>query len=137
MPRASTRGTRALHVQGSIYAYEPGVWELRVVFGDDVVAGDVVAVIHHPETPLMPPAKVTSPYSDIVLCQRAMAQVVRGDAVLQIAADAEYGRDESAAGDFGCIGPSGNCGHRFASRRVAGSTAQDQMRFAGGLEDAG
>ncbi len=85
------QGTRELHVQGSIYAYEPGVWEPRVALGDDVVAGDVVAVIHHPETPLMPPTKVTSPYSGIVLCQRAMAQVVRGDAVFQIAADAEHG----------------------------------------------
>lgn len=85
------QGTRELHVRGSIYAYEAGVLEPRVALGDDVVEGDVVAVIHHPETPLMPATQVTSPYSGIVLCQRAMAQVVRGDAVFQIAADAEQG----------------------------------------------
>ncbi|WP_223423759.1 succinylglutamate desuccinylase/aspartoacylase family protein [Tateyamaria pelophila] len=81
------QGTRELNVHGSIYAYDKGVFEPLKAIGDDVMEGDIVGRIHHPQTPVMAPTEIVSPYTGIVLCQRALAQVVRGDAVFQIAAD--------------------------------------------------
>lgn len=81
------RGTRALNVQGSIYCYETGLFEPLKAIGDIVFAGEVVAMIHHPDTPGREPDRVTSPYDGIVLAMRALAQVSRGDALYQIAAD--------------------------------------------------
>ncbi len=81
-------GTRELNVQGSIYAYSAGVFQPMKSIGDDVEAGEVVGLIHHADTPGAMPDEITSPYPGIILCQRAMARVVRGDAVFQIAADA-------------------------------------------------
>ncbi len=86
-------GTRELNARGSVYAYEGGVFEPLKAIGDEVCEGQVVGLIHHPDTPQKMPSEVTSPYSGIVLCQRAMAQVRRGDAVYQIAADAVADRN--------------------------------------------
>ncbi len=80
-------GTRELNARGSVDAYDTGVFEPLKEIGDDVVEGEVVGLIHHPETPLQNADEVTSPYAGMVLCQRAMAPVQRGDAVFQIAAD--------------------------------------------------
>jgi len=84
----AAEGTRELNVQGSIYAYQAGVFEPLKAIGDGVEVGEVVGRIHHPDTPLQAPDQIASPYGGMVLCQRALAQVVRGDAVYQIAADA-------------------------------------------------
>lgn len=81
-------GTRALHARGLIYAYEPGVFEPMKGIGDVVSEDEIVALIHHPETPGRAPDQVVSPYNGIVLAMRALAQVRRGDALFQIAADA-------------------------------------------------
>ena len=81
------RGTRALHVQGSIYSYAVGLFEPVKGIGDSVASGEKVAMIHHPETPGRDADQVTSPYDGIVLAMRALAQVSRGDALYQIAAD--------------------------------------------------
>ncbi|OIQ46144.1 MAG: succinylglutamate desuccinylase [Roseobacter sp. MedPE-SW] len=83
------RGTRELNAQGSVYAYSAGLFEPLKAIGDEIKVGETVGLIHHPETPGSEPDKITSPYAGIALCQRAMAQVVRGDAVFQIASDAE------------------------------------------------
>lgn len=83
------QGTRELNVHGSVYAYDAGLFEPLKAIAEEVAEGEVAGLIHHPGTPLAPPTKITSPYAGIVLCQRAMAQVVRGDAVYQIAADAD------------------------------------------------
>lgn len=83
----SARGTRALTVQGSIYANVAGVLEPRKKIGDPVARDETVALIHHPETPGQAPDAVVSPYGGLVLAMRAMAQVRRGDAVFQVAAD--------------------------------------------------
>ena len=85
----AARGTRALHVQGSVYAYEPGLFQPLVQIGDEVAQDAPVALIHRPDTPDRPPETVTSPYDGLVLSQRAMAQVRRGDALFQIARDAD------------------------------------------------
>lgn len=82
-------GTRELNARGSVYAYEAGLLEPLKAIGDPVTEGESVARIHHPETPGLAPTEIASPYAGLVLCLCAMAQVRRGDAVCQIAADAE------------------------------------------------
>ncbi|NNK77792.1 MAG: succinylglutamate desuccinylase [Litoreibacter sp.] len=85
----AAEGTRELVSRGSVYAYETGLFEPLKAIGEDVSVGETIGLIHHPDTPLKAPDEITSPYAGLVLCQRAMAQVVRGDAVFQIAADAD------------------------------------------------
>ncbi len=84
----ATLGTRELNAKGSVFAYDAGLFEPLKAIGEDVAVGDAVALIHHPDTPENEPDCIISPYAGIVLCKRAMAQVVRGDALFQIAADA-------------------------------------------------
>lgn len=81
------RGTRALHVKGSVYAYTAGLFEPMKAIGSPVAKDEVIALIHNPETPGQAPVAVRSPYGGCVLAMRAMAQVRRGDAVYQIADD--------------------------------------------------
>ena len=83
------QGTRALHTKGSVYAYVSDLFEPLKAIGEAVSEGEVVARIHHPETQGHPPDEVTTPFAGIVLAQRAMAQVRRGDAIYQIATDAD------------------------------------------------
>ena len=82
-------GTRALHAKGSVYTYEAGLFEPLKTIGQDVMSGEVIARIHHPETPGHAPDEVASHHEGIVLAMRAMAQVRRGDALYQIAADVD------------------------------------------------
>jgi predicted deacylase len=82
------RGTRALNATGSIYSCRSGVFEPLKSIGDDVARDETVALIHHPDTPGQAPDAIVSPYAGLVLATRAMAQVRRGDALYQIAADA-------------------------------------------------
>ncbi len=91
----ATRGTRELNARGSVYAYEEGVFEPFKSIGDEVLEGEIVGLIHHPGTPQKVPDEIASPYGGIVLCQRAMAPVVRGDAVYQIAADVAPERSDA------------------------------------------
>ncbi|MFC3615284.1 succinylglutamate desuccinylase/aspartoacylase family protein [Lutimaribacter marinistellae] len=84
----AARGTRELHVLGSVYADGAGVFEPLKTIGDDVAEGETVALINHPDTPGQAPDAVTSPHGGLVLAMRAMAQVRRGDALYQIARDA-------------------------------------------------
>lgn len=84
----AAQGTREVNAQGSIFAYAAGLFEPLKSIGEDVAVGEIVGRIHHPDTPQSNPDTITSPYEGIVLCRRAMAQVVRGDAVFQIASDA-------------------------------------------------
>lgn len=81
-------GTRELNAKGSVYCYTAGLFEPLKEIGEDVEIGEIVGLVHHPDTPGIEPDQITSPYAGIALCKRAMAQVVRGDAVFQIAADA-------------------------------------------------
>lgn len=81
------QGTRVLHAKGSVYAYDTGLFEPLKDLGATVGENEVVALIHRPDTPGKVPDEVPSPYGGIVLAMRAMAQVRRGDALYQIAAD--------------------------------------------------
>lgn len=81
------RGTRELNARGSVYAYQDGLFEPFKDIAETVSEHEVIGLIHHPETPWAPSDPVTSPYAGIVLCKRALGQVRRGDAVVQIATD--------------------------------------------------
>jgi len=82
-------GTRALHACGVISALGSGVFEPLKEIGEDTQSAEVVARIHNPDTPGARPVDVVSPHTGIVLAKRAMAQVERGDALFQIAQEAE------------------------------------------------
>ena len=88
------QGTRELNAQGSVYAYTAGLFEPLKSIGEDVALDEIVGLVHHPDTPAAEPFRIKSPYQGIVLCRRAMAQVVRGDAVYQIASDVELRTDQ-------------------------------------------
>jgi predicted deacylase len=83
----AARGTRALNALGSVYANWSGVFEPLKTIGEAVAEGEAVGLIHHPDTPGQAPDAVISPYDGLVLAMRAMAQLRRGDALFQIAAD--------------------------------------------------
>lgn len=81
-------GTRMLTAKGLIHAYQPGLFEPLKAIAEDVTKGERVALIQHPETPGQAPDEVHAPDDGMVLAQRAMAKVQRGDALFQIASDA-------------------------------------------------
>ena len=83
------RGTRIMHAEGSVFAYDAGLFEPFKDIGDPVSAGEDVGVVHAVAATDRTPAPVSSPYSGFVLCKRALGQVDRGDAVFQIARDAD------------------------------------------------
>jgi len=83
------RGTRAMHAEGSVYAHTAGVFEPFKAIGDPVTSGEEVGLVHAIEAVGQSPTPVTSPFTGYVLCKRALGQVVCGDAVFQIAKDAD------------------------------------------------
>ncbi|OAN77965.1 succinylglutamate desuccinylase [Jannaschia sp. EhC01] len=82
------QGTRSLTARGVVAAYHPGVFEPLANIGEDVTKGELIALIHHPETPGQAPDEVHASHDGMILALRAMAQVRRGDALFQIASDA-------------------------------------------------
>ena len=85
------QGTRELHAQGSLYAFEAGLFEPYKDLTDPVREGETVGVIHHPDAPWKDPEPVPSTLGGMVLAKRALGQVRRGDAIYQIAWDAGSG----------------------------------------------
>lgn len=83
------QGTRELHAQGSVYAYDSGLFEPYVDIGETVDSGAAVGQVHPQDSPFRAPVPVTSPHAGIVLCKRALGHVACGDAVFQIARDAD------------------------------------------------
>ncbi|MDE4132621.1 succinylglutamate desuccinylase/aspartoacylase family protein [Phaeobacter sp. QD34_3] len=83
------RGTRALHAQGSVYAYEAGIYVPLRDIGDTVQEGEAIGYIHRPDTPWAPPKEVTTPYSGLILAKRVPGPARRGDALVQVFRDAE------------------------------------------------
>lgn len=82
-------GTRELHSKGSVYAYDAGVYEPVTDIGDAVAEGDTLGFVHRLDVPWAEPVAVTSPFSGMVLAKRVPGPVRRGDAVVQVADDAE------------------------------------------------
>ena len=85
----AARGTREVRALGSIHAYDTGLFEPFRDIGEPVEEGAPVGLVHFPDAPLREPVPVVSPYTGLVLAKRAMGQVERGDAVVQIAEDIE------------------------------------------------
>lgn len=83
------RGTRALHACGSVFTHDAGIYEPFTDIADSVLEGDTLGRVHRPDVPWSRPIEIVSPYSGIVLAKRALGPVSRGDAVVQIAQDAE------------------------------------------------
>jgi len=83
----TANGTRELNSKGSVYAYDAGLFEPFGDIGDMVQEGQEIGLIHFADTPWRDPAPVTTPWSGMILCKRAIARVTRGDALVQIAAD--------------------------------------------------
>ena len=63
------------------YAMDGGVLEHLVALGDRIADGARVALIHHPETPGLAPTPVQAIKGGLVVCQRAMGRVERGDCI--------------------------------------------------------
>lgn len=82
-----TRGTRELHIQGLVHAYDRGVFEPLLEIGTEVGVGTVLATIHHPDDPKRAPTEIVSGYDGMILAMRALGRVDRGDALFQIARD--------------------------------------------------
>jgi Predicted deacylase len=85
----AARGTRPVHALGTVYAYDAGVLEPVHEIGDPVEKGQVVARIHTPDAPWRAAIEVASPHDGLVLARRALGRVARGDAICQIARDAD------------------------------------------------
>lgn len=68
-----------------VYAYEAGIFEPLVALGQPVEEGQVVARLHHPDTPGREPSLVQSPGAGMVLCKRVPALTQRGDCLYQLA----------------------------------------------------
>lgn len=82
-------GTRELNAKGSVYAYDSGIYEPRKSIGDPVIEGETVGVVHRLDVPWAEPVTVISSYAGLVLAKRVPGPVRRGDAVVQVADDAE------------------------------------------------
>lgn len=81
-------GTRELQSCGLVHACDTGLYEPFEDVGAMLRKGQEIGRIHFPDTPWRDPVVVISPFTGMILCKRAMAQVRRGDALCQVAADA-------------------------------------------------
>jgi len=68
-----------------VYAYDSGVFEPIVPLGAQIRAGDLVARLHHPDTPGRAPTEVHTRADGLVLCKRIPALAQRGDCLYQLA----------------------------------------------------
>ena len=84
--------TRVLDVGGPdyfVYADENGVFEPLAEPGEMVVAGQVAARIHTPETPWGAPGEVRFARDGFVLCKRIPGRTARGDCLFHLGTDSE------------------------------------------------
>ena len=87
-PEAATQSRRVKAVsEQRIYAYAEGLLEPLVNLGDDVSDGECVALLHDPSTPEKPSQEIIAPKGGVVLCQRVLAQVQRGDCLFELVSD--------------------------------------------------
>jgi len=68
-----------------VYAYDSGVFEPIAPLGAQVKAGELVARLHHPDTPGRAPTDVQTTEDGLVLCKRVPALAQRGDCLYQLA----------------------------------------------------
>ncbi len=67
-----------------VFSYVNGLFEPLVALGDSVKTGQLLAYIHHPETPLSKATEIFSSSDGSVICQRAMAPTQRGDCLFEL-----------------------------------------------------
>ncbi len=67
-----------------VFSYVNGLFEPLVSLGDSVEEGQLLAYIHHPETPLSKATEIFSSCAGSVICQRAMAPTQRGDCLFEL-----------------------------------------------------
>lgn len=67
-----------------VYAPENGLFEARVMLGDEVRVGDLAGYVYFPESPLRVPEAVHFLASGVVVCERAVAMCERGDCLLHL-----------------------------------------------------
>lgn len=84
-PEKPTQFLKIEALRHHVYAYESGIFEPLVELGERVEEGDIVARLHHPDTPGREPSFVSSPGSGIALCKRVPALTLRGDCLFQLA----------------------------------------------------
>jgi predicted deacylase len=70
-----------------VYATEKGVFEPLVEPGDMVVAGQLAARIHRPETPWDPPTELHFQRDGLVMCKRIPGRTERGDCLYHLGSD--------------------------------------------------
>jgi predicted deacylase len=71
-------------VDQQIFSYVSGLFEPLVMLGDSVKKGQLLACIHHPDTPLLKATEIFSSSDGTVICQRAMAPTQRGDCLFEL-----------------------------------------------------
>ncbi len=80
--------TKTQHVLSSkehkVSAASAGLFEPLVKLGDEVSTNETVAYLHDPSTPGSEAVKVTTSVAGMVLCQRMLAQVQRGDCLFEL-----------------------------------------------------
>jgi len=74
-----------IEVRHHVYACDAGVFEPIALLGAQIRAGELVARLHHPDTPGRAPTDVRSPEDGLVLCKRIPALSQRGDCLYQLA----------------------------------------------------
>lgn len=88
-PPALDGATQFLKIEAlkhHVYADEAGIFEPLVELGSRIEAGQIVARLHHPETPGRKPDTVSSAAAGHVICKRVSALAQRGDCLYQLGA---------------------------------------------------
>ena len=75
--------------RGSVHARDAGLFEPLVEIGEAVLPGQSLGLVHDRDHPDRAPSDVISPFAGILLAKRAMGLVEIGDAVGQVARDAD------------------------------------------------
>jgi predicted deacylase len=85
-----SHGTRLVEVGGPdyfVYATESGLLEPLVELGDEVRAGQMVGLMHFPQTPWREPDPMFCARDGMVLCKRIPGRTERGDCVFHLGTD--------------------------------------------------
>ena len=73
-----------------VYAMDAGLFEPLVGLGDEVRAGALAGLIHHPETPGRAATPVNFACDGLVLCKRVPARVERGDCLYHLGVEPSW-----------------------------------------------
>ena len=80
-----TQMLRIEHAECYVFAREQGLFEPLIDVGENVAAGQLAGLIHHPDSPWKPASEIIFSRSGVVVCVRFPAQVELGDCVFEVA----------------------------------------------------